>query len=115
MMRRFVRSTIANATVTSGDSVALIVDPILLAAAALQPYEEVELVHHATGERFTTFVQAGTEGSGEVRVHRIRTGDVVTILSWGGLHDGQPLEHRVTVVTVDAANTVVAVEQTGAS
>jgi aspartate 1-decarboxylase len=70
----------------------------------------VELVHHATGERFTTFVQAGTEGSGEVRVHRIRAGDVVTILSWAWLHDGQTLGHRVTIVTVDASNTVVSLD-----
>ena len=37
----------------------------LMRAANILPLEEVELVHHATGERLTTFAEVG--GSGEVR------------------------------------------------
>jgi aspartate 1-decarboxylase len=66
-------------------------------------------VHHATGERFTTFAQPAAEGSGEVSVHGVRAGDVVSIFSWGLMHDGQTLAHTANVVELDAENRVVAI------
>ena len=108
MMRALLRSVIRNATVTHADSVSLRIDPILLRAAELLPLEQVELVNVATGASFTTFVEAGEEGSGEVRVHgHARVGDVVAILCWGFLHDGQTLAHRAKVITVDEKNKIV--------
>ena len=111
MMRRLVRAAIQNATVTRGEGVTLRVDPVLLRAANILPLEEVEIVNHASGERFTTFVEPGAEGSGEVAV-RMRTGDVVSIVSWGMLHDGQTLAHKATIVTLDAHNQVIALAET---
>ena len=113
MIRRFLRAAIRHARVTHADRTSLVIDPILLRAANVLPFEEVEIVHHATGERFTTFVEAGAEGSGEVRVHRVRAGDEISVLSWGLLHDGQTLNHTATIVSVDAENRVV--ELTAAS
>jgi len=109
MMRRLVRSAIQNATVTRGDGLTLRLDPVLLRAANILPLEEVEIVHHQTGDRYVTFAEAGEEGSGEVSAPRIRAGDRVSIVSWGWLHDGQTLAHYPTIVTVDADNHVVAV------
>lgn len=109
MIRRFVRSAIRHAIVSHADRTSLVIDPILLRAANVLPFEEVEIVHHATGERFTTFVEAGNEGSGEVRIHRVRAGDEISVLSWGLLHDGQTLNHWATIVTVDRDNRIVAV------
>jgi aspartate 1-decarboxylase len=111
MIRRFLRSAIRHATVTESDRTSLVVDPILLRAANVLPFEEVEIVQHATGERFTTFAEAGEEGSGEVRIHRVRAGDAISVLSWGLLHDGQTLNHWATIVTVDERNVVVAVAE----
>jgi aspartate 1-decarboxylase len=108
MMRSLLRSVIRNATVTHADSVGLRLDPLLLRAAELLPLEEVEVVNVATGAHFTTYVEAGEEGSGEVRVYGpARAGDVISILCWGYLHDGQTLAHRAKVVTVDEGNRVV--------
>lgn len=109
MIRRFLRSAIRHATVSHADRSSLIVDPILLRAANVLPFEEVEIVHHATGERFTTFVEAGEEGGGEVRIHRVRVGDEISVLSWGLLHDGQTLNHWATIVTLDRQNRITAV------
>ena len=109
-MRRLVRAAIRNATVTRGEGVSLRIDPILLRAANILPLEEVEIVNHASGERFTTFVEPAAEGSGEVAV-RMRGGDVVSIVSWGWLHDGQTLGHRATLVTLGAGNEVTVIEQ----
>lgn len=116
MMRSLLRAVIRNATVTHADSVGLRLDPLLMHAAELLPLEQVEVVNVATGARFTTFVEAGQEGSGEVRVHGIaRAGDAITILCWGFLHDGQTLAHRAKVVTVDGENKVVALLESPSS
>ncbi|HEX2833545.1 MAG TPA: aspartate 1-decarboxylase [Thermoanaerobaculia bacterium] len=109
MMRRLVRAAIRNATVTRGDALTLRIDPLLLRAANILPLEEVEVLNHATGERVTTFAEDGE--SGEVSAPRMRVGDVVSIVSWGLLHDGQTLAHKATMVTVDAANVAIAIEE----
>ena len=115
MIRRFVRAVIHNATVTSADSawpVSLRIDPVLLRSADLRPFEEVEIVNTATGNRWTTWVEPAGEASGEVRVQsgsasHVRTGDLITIASYGMLHDGQTLAHKAKVLTLDAQNRVV--------
>jgi len=107
MMRRLVRAAVRNATVTRAEGVTLKIDPLILTAANILPLEEVEVVNHATGERVTTFAEAGA--SGEVCAPRMRAGDVVSVLSWGVMHDGQTLNHTAKLVTLDASNRVVAV------
>jgi aspartate 1-decarboxylase len=111
MMRRLVRAAIQNATVTKGEGRTLRIDPIVLRAANILPLEEVEIVNHASGQRVVTFVEAASEGSGEV-IAPMREGDRISIVSWGLLHDGQTLAHKANIVTLDAANRVVAVAET---
>jgi aspartate 1-decarboxylase len=111
MMRRLVRAAIRNATVTRAEGQALRLDPLILTAANILPLEEVEVVNHTTGERVITFAEAG--GSGEVCAPRMREGDVVSVLSWGTMHDGQTLNHTATLVTLDPTNRVVAVTSVG--
>jgi aspartate 1-decarboxylase len=108
MMRRLVRAAIQNATV-NGSSLALRIDPVILRAANILPLEEVELVNQTTSERVTTFAEPGA--SGQVLAPQMRAGDVISILSWGTMHDGQTLAHKATIVTLDATNTVIAVTE----
>ena len=115
MIRRFVRAVIHNAAVTSADPgwpVSLRIDPILLRSADVRPFEEVEIVNTATGVRWTSWAEPAGEGTGEVRVqtgsgNHVRAGDLVTIVSYGMLHDGQTLAHKAKVLTLDAHNRVV--------
>jgi aspartate 1-decarboxylase len=119
MIRRFVRAVIHNATVThAGPSwpASIRIDPVLLRSAEVQPLEELEIVNLATGARWTSWAEAGAEGSGEVRVQagsdqHVRQGDVVTLVSWGLLHDGQTLGHRAKVLTLDESNRVVSLSE----
>ena len=111
MMRRLVRAAIRNATVTRGEGQSLRIDPVILRAANILPLEEVEVVHHATGNRVVTFAENGEEGSGDVVVPHGRVGDAVSILSWGMLHDGQTLAHRAKLVTLDGSNRIVALTE----
>lgn len=107
MMRRLVRAAVQNATVTHGGALTLRIDPLLLRAANILPLEEVEIVNHATGERVITFAEEA--GAGEVHAPRMRAGDVVSIVSWGSMHDGQTLNHAAKIVTVDEKNAVTAI------
>lgn len=109
MMRRLVRAAVQNATVTHGSALTLRVDPLILRAANILPLEEVELVNHATGERVITFAEEAA--SGEVHAPRMRAGDVVSIVSYGVLHDGQTLNHSAKIVTVDGKNAVTAIDE----
>ena len=109
MMRRLVRAAIQNATVTRSEGLTLKIDPVVLRAADILPLEEVEIVHHATAQRFVTFAEEGA--AGEVSVPRVRAGDVISIVSWGVMHDGQTLAHKAKIVTLDEANTVVAIAE----
>ena len=114
MMRELLRATIVRATVTAYDatSTSLALDPLIMRAASLLPFEAVQFVNLATGARVRTFVEAAEEGSGEVRVpSNARAGDAISILSFGFLHDGQTLNHRVIVVTLDDANHVTAIAE----
>jgi aspartate 1-decarboxylase len=113
MMRRLVRAAIQNATVTRGEGLTLRIDPVILRAANILPLEEVELVNHATNERFLTFAEPG--GDKEVSAPRMRAGDVISIVAWGVMHDGQTLAHRATIVSLDEANVVVAVSEVAPS
>ena len=111
MMRRLIRAAIRNATVTRGEGQSLRIDPVILRAANILPLEEVEVVHHATGNRVSMFAENGEEGSGELVVPHARAGDAVSIVSWGLLHDGQTLAHRAKLVTLDGSNRIVALTE----
>jgi aspartate 1-decarboxylase len=106
MMRRLVRAAIRNATVTRSEGLTLKIDPVLLRAADILPLEEVEIVHHATAQRFVTFAEEGA--AGEVSVPGVRVGDVISIVAYGLMHDGQTLAHKAKLVTLDASNTITA-------
>lgn len=109
MMRRLVRAAVQNATVTHGNALTLRIDPLILRAANILPLEEVEIVNHATGERVTTFAEEAA--GGEVHAPRMRAGDVISIVSWGVLHDGQTLNHTAKLVTVNGKNEVTAIDE----
>jgi aspartate 1-decarboxylase len=106
-MRTLLRSLIQNATVT-GPSPALRLDAFILRAAELLPFEQVEIVNGR--ESFRTWVEEAPEGSGEVSA-RGRKGDVISILSFVALHEGQTLAHKPRVVTLDSRNHVIAVKE----
>jgi aspartate 1-decarboxylase len=119
MIRAVLRSVIHNATVTHADAswpVSLRVDAVILSAASIVPREAVEVVDLASGYRFRTWAEPAEEGSGTVRVHAgsdtpIRPGNVISILCFGFPYEGQTLDHRARVVTLDQANRVTAVAE----
>jgi aspartate 1-decarboxylase len=109
-MISLVRAMIRGLTVTHGDARdALRLDPVLMRAADLRPFEEVEIINLATGARTRSWVEPATEASGEVHAPSARTGDQVTVVAYTLLHEGQTLAHQAKIVSVDAKNGLIAI------
>jgi len=116
-MRTLLHAVIQNAVVTGAATlwpVALRVDAYVMRAAEVLPFEEVDVVNVATGERFRTWIEPAAEGSGEVAVHTgirspVRAGDTISIMAFATFHEGQMLAHKPRVVTLGANNQVISV------
>ncbi len=69
MYRMMLRSKIHRATVTDANleyEGSLTIDPDLMHAAGMLPYEQVSVSNLNNGERFETYVIPGKRGSGEM-------------------------------------------------
>ncbi|HEX9671374.1 MAG TPA: aspartate 1-decarboxylase [Thermoanaerobaculia bacterium] len=123
MKRTLLKSKIHRATVTDADlhyqgSVTL--DPLLMAAADLLPWERVEIYNVTNGERFATYAIPGRAGAGQVVIngaaaHKARRGDVVILATYAEYEEAEAHTHHPALVFVDAANRQVGrVEETEA-
>ena len=114
-MRTMLKGKIHRARVTDANlhyegSVTL--DPVLMEAADLLPYEQVHLLNIDNGNRLTTYVIEGERGSGQVVVngaaaHLIHRGDTIIILSYVALPDDEARRLEPRLVYVDEANRIV--------
>jgi aspartate 1-decarboxylase len=123
-MRTMLKSKIHRARVTDANlhyegSVTL--DPELLEAADILPYEQVDILDIDNGARLTTYAIPGERGSGQVVVngaaaHLVHTGDLVIILSYAVMSDDAARTHQPRLVYVDGENRIVrAVPTNGAT
>ena len=115
MMRIMMKSKIHRATVTQADlhyvgSVTL--DAALMEAADLLEGEQVAIVDITNGARIETYVIPGERGSGVIGIngaaaHLVHAGDLVILMSYAVLTDGEARALRPRVVHVDERNQVV--------
>ena len=115
MMRIMMKSKIHRATVTQADldyvgSVTL--DAALMEAADLLEGEQVAIVDITNGARIETYVIPGPRGSGVIGIngaaaHLVHPGDLVIIMSYAVLDDGEARALKPLVVHVDEQNRVV--------
>lgn len=118
-MRRMLKSKVHRARVTDANlhyegSVTL--DPLLMEAAHLLPFEEVHLLDVDNGARLTTYVIEGERGAGQVVVngaaaHLIHRGDTVIILSYATLPEPEARRLRPRLIYVDGDNRIVRTRQ----
>ena len=114
-MRTMLKSKSHRALVTDANlhyEGSVTVDPDLMEAADLLPYEQVHVLDIDNGARLQTYVIEGERGSGHIVVngaaaHLIHKGDTVIILSYVTLpeDDARRLEPRL--VYVDDQNRIV--------
>lgn len=119
MMRTFLKSKIHRATVTEavlGYEGSITIDPELMAAAALDRYEKVQVLNLNTGARFETYVIPGKRGDGRICLNgpaaRLGVaGDTVLIISYVLMPEAEKDRLVPVVVHVDGHNRVVRKEK----
>jgi len=115
MQRTLLKSKIHRATVTDGNlhyQGSVTVDPLLMEAADLVPFERVEIYNITNGERFATYVIPGTRGQGEIVIngaaaHKARKGDLVILANYAVYEDAEIRGHQPSLVFVDDQNRIV--------
>ena len=114
MRRVMFKSKIHRATVTEADvhyegSVTL--DPALLEAADILPYEQVHIWNVTRGTRLQTYAITGEPNTGVVCIngaaaHLMQPGDLVIIATFTELDEVEARKHKPRVVLVDEKNRV---------
>jgi aspartate 1-decarboxylase len=113
-MRTMLKSKIHRATVTEANveyEGSITVDPELLEAADMLPYEQVDVLDITNGARLHTYTIEGERGSGEICVngaaaHLVKPGDLVIILSYVQMPDAECRGHEGLRVFVDGRNRI---------
>lgn len=117
MQRTLLAAKIHNCTLTAAnlDYVGSIsVDQDLLDAAGILPYEQVQVVNVANGERFITYAISAPAGSGAIELNGAAArlgvkGDRLIIMTYAQCTPEELRTHHPTVVLVDSQNHLVEV------
>jgi aspartate 1-decarboxylase len=117
-MRTMLKSKIHRATVTGADvnyEGSITLDPVLMEAADILPYEQVHVVDVNNGARLVTYAIEGTPGEGEVVLNGaaarlVNTGDIVIVISYRDVAEEDVRRHSPTLVYVDEENKVTGVK-----
>lgn len=88
------------------------IDPILMEAVGLLPYEKVLVGNCANGARAETYAIRGESGSGEIQMngamaHLAKPGDRVIILAFAQLTPEEAAGHHPRVAVLDEQNQIV--------
>jgi len=119
MTRTMLKSKIHRATVTGADvnyEGSITLDPLLMEAADIIPYEQVQVLDIINGSRLTTYAIEGERGSGQVNIngaaaHLVAKNDLVIILTYTDLPEGAARSHRPALVYVDAENRITKIAE----
>jgi aspartate 1-decarboxylase len=110
-----LKSKLHLATVTRSDlhyHGSLTIDPELMKAVGIVPYEAILVSNVATGQRAETYTLPGEPGSGQIELNgamaRIgAVGDRIIVMAFAQLEPGEVRGHRPQVVALDAHNRLV--------
>lgn len=112
MLRTLLNGKIHRATVTGADlhyigSITL--DPVLMEAANILPFERVQVVDVTNGNRLETYAIEGEAGTGVVQLngaaaHLVQVGDLVIVMSYVQAEDPITSDWQPHVVLVDEHN-----------
>ena len=111
MMIPFLISKIHEATVTGTNlkySGSISIDKYLIEKANLRELQKVEIYNITNGNRFSTYVIPGKEGSGEITLngaaaHMVNKGDKIVIAAYG-LLDERELNSLKSIILIIGEN-----------
>ena len=113
-MRTVLKSKIHRATVTQADLAyegSITLDPGLMRAADILPFEQVHVLDVDNGSRLMTYAIEGEPGSGQICIngaaaHLVHPGDTVIILTYTAVSDAEARAVRPSLVYVDDRNRI---------
>lgn len=115
MTLKVLKSKLHLATVTGSDlnyHGSLTIDPELMEAVGLHPYEAILVSNTSTGQRAETYALPGIRGAGQIELNgamaRIgAVGDRVIVMAFAWLEPAEIEGHRPSVVALDGQNRIV--------
>lgn len=113
-MRTVLKSKIHRATVTQADlnyEGSITIDPVLMDAADILPFEQVHVLDVNNGNRLTTYAIEGERDSGQICINgaaarMVSPGDIVIILTYNSVTDAEAREMEPALVYVDERNRI---------
>lgn len=116
MQRTMLKSKIHRATVTHSQleyEGSCAIDELLLDAADIREYQQIDIYNISNGERFTTYAIRAARGSGIVSVNgaaarKAAPGDLLIIASYASYNEVELQRHKPDLVYVDARNRIKA-------
>ncbi len=110
MSGKIHRATVTEANLDYEGSITL--DPDLMDAAGILPYEQVHVLDVSNGARLETYAIKGLRGSGEVCIngaaaHLVHQGDLVIIATYQQLSEEDARRIEPRVCWVDSQNRVL--------
>ena len=116
-MRTMLKGKIHRAHVTGADinyEGSITLDPVLMDAADILPFEQVHVLDITNGARLQTYAIEGRRGAGEVAINgaaarMIGEGDLVIVLAYHTVSEEDARSLRPRLVYVDGANRIVRV------
>jgi aspartate 1-decarboxylase len=114
-MRTMLKSKIHRARVTDANidyEGSITIDSTLMAKADVLPYEQVHVLNINNGARFTTYAIEGEAGRGDICINGAAArlavrGDIVIILSYTHVPEGETKDYRPKIVHVNEKNAIV--------
>ncbi len=114
MQLTMLKAKIHRATVTACDldyEGSIAIDPDILDAAGILPFEQVDIYNINNGERIHTYVIAGRRGAREIGLNgaaarKAVRGDRVIICSYCALPADQAHQHTPNIVLMDDNNEI---------
>ncbi len=113
MILTMLKSKIHRATVTGCDisyEGSITIDPVLIEAAGMLPYEQVDVLNITNGARFTTYIIKGKKrGNGDMIINGaaarlVQKGDLVIVCTYASMSETEAKKLEPVVVLVDAKN-----------
>ncbi len=115
MQRIMLKSKLHRVTVTQSElhyEGSCAIDQILLDAADIKEYQQIEIWNIDNGERFTTYAIAAEPGSGTISVNgaaarKASPGDLLIIATFASYNEIELARFEPDLVYVDAKNRII--------
>lgn len=118
-MRFMLKGKIHRARVTGADleyEGSVGIDPVILEAADMVPYEQVHIFNIDNGERLMTYIIEGERGSGEIVLNgaaarKAAVGDKIILVTFDMVEEADIPLYKPRIVVLDANNAIVRMQK----